>query len=190
MNMDLDLVNSFVTLFVGGIALIVYWLSKRHEKKSAATIVIMDIRHAESVVLSILEKGYVDIATKDVLLENNWSKYKHLFAADFSQDDYAAFNRFFDSCVEMSDARKRLREVFYSSLITKSEILQSYLFSLEDNDDYTQNREALINRVNGESYVFDPSEPKDRMIKNLQLMGRLSSTVAFDKLKKKAGIKS
>lgn len=185
-----DIIDSIVTIIVGSVALIVYLLSKRHEKRSAATIIIMDIRHAENVVLSILEKGFVDINTKNVLQENNWSKYKHLFAADFSQDDYASFNRFFDSCVEMADARNRLREVFYSNLTAKAQILQNELFKINSSPSNEEERKRLIDKINQESCVFDPSEPRDRMIRNLQLMGRLSNTIAFEKLKSKAGIKS
>ena len=58
--MDINIINSLVTLLVGSVALIVYKLSKKHEKASASNIIVMDIRHAESVVQSILEKGSVD----------------------------------------------------------------------------------------------------------------------------------
>lgn len=188
--MDLNIINSIVTFVVGLVALVVYGMTKRHEKKNAATIIVMDIRHAEQVVLSILEKGAIDISTKDVLLENNWSKYKHLFASDFSHDDFAVFNRFFNSCVEMSDARKRMREIFYSNLNEKARILQNKILNIKSPEDPEGQalRKKLIDEINIESYVFDPNEPKDRMLQNLRLMGRLSNTVAFEKLKRKAGI--
>lgn len=188
--MDLNILNSIATIVVGFTAIIVYKITKHHEKKNAAIIIVMDIRHAEQVVLSILEKGAIDISTKDVLLENNWSKYKHLFASDFSHDDFAVFNRFFDSCVEMSDARKRMREIFYSNLNEKARILQNKILNIKNPEDPESQvlRKKLIDEINTESYVFDPNEPKNRMLQNLQLMGRLSTTVAFEKLKRKAGI--
>ena len=102
--MSADIINSVVTGIVGLVAFVVYWLQKREIKRNAATIVVMDIRHAEQVVQSILEKGMVDRFLKNILSENNWAKYKHLFASDLSSDDFAAFNRFFDSCVDISDA--------------------------------------------------------------------------------------
>lgn len=186
----MEFLNSIVTLLVGSIALIVYWLAKRNEKRNAATIIVMDIRHAESVVVSILEKGFVDKDTKDVLSENNWNKYKHLFASDFSQDDFVAFNRFFESCAEMSDAREKIRATFYSSLIAKAEMMQHKILNIDNLESVEgqKKKQQVINTLNNESYVFDPSEPKDRLIRHLQLMGRLSNTVAFEKLKRKGGI--
>jgi len=108
--MSPDIINSIVTFLVGFVAIGVYWLTKRAERRNAATIVVMDIRHAEQVVLSILEKGIVDKSLKNILYENNWGKYKHLFATEFSYDDFAAFNRFFDACIEIAEARMRMGE--------------------------------------------------------------------------------
>jgi len=51
--MSPDIINSIVAIGV-------YWLTKLAEKRNAATIVVMDIRHAEQVVLFILGKGMVD----------------------------------------------------------------------------------------------------------------------------------
>lgn len=190
--MTSELINSVVTFVVGLVALVVYALTKRHEKRNAATIIIMDIRHAEQVVLSVLEKGTIDRSIKNILSENNWAKYKHLFASDFSYDDFAAFNRFFDSCAEIADARKRMSEVFYASLNEKAAILQRKIFEIEnlDNPDGQNRKQRLINEINEEAYMFDPHEPKSRILQGLQLMGRLSNTVAFEKLKRRAGIKA
>ncbi len=190
--MDVGIVNSVVTLLVGSIAWIVYWLNKKNEKASAATIIVMDIRHAESVVQSIVEKNQIDISTKDVLSENNWSKYKHLFANDFSQDDFAAFNRFFESCVEMSDARMRLREVFYTTINAKAKILQEKIHSIENLESPEGQRKAeqLFIEISNGHRAFDPNEPKERIMRNLQMMGRLSNTSSFDKLKKYSGSKT
>ena len=100
--MDAKYLDSLVTFIVGLVALATYWLTKRHEKQNAAAIIIMDIRHAEQVVVSIIERGSIDRNLKPILTENNWAKYKHLFASRFSYDDLASLNRFFDACVEIS----------------------------------------------------------------------------------------
>ncbi len=62
--LTLENVKNLATPIVGAVALVVYWLNKRNEKRNAATIVLMDIRHAELVVQSILEKGAVDTFVK------------------------------------------------------------------------------------------------------------------------------
>jgi hypothetical protein len=188
--MSPDIINSIVTFLVGFVAIGVYWLTKRAEKRNAATIVVMDIRHAEQVVLSILEKGMVDKSLKNILYENNWGKYKHLFASEFSYDDFAAFNRFFDACIEIADARKRMGEVFYASLTAKASIAQQKIFVIENisTPEGQVKKQQVIAEIDSEAFVFEPHEPKARIFQSLQLMGRLSNTVAFEKMKKLAGI--
>lgn len=188
--MNPDIINGAVTFVVGFVAVGVYWLTKRSEKRAAATIVIMDIRHAEQVVLSILEKGMVDRTMKNILHDNNWAKYKHLFAENFSQDDFAAFNRFFEACVEIADARKRMVDVFYSNVTAKAEIMHQKIFSIDDllSPEGQLKKQKILHEINTDESFFDPNEPKSRILHNLQLMGRLSNTVAFEKLKAIAGI--
>lgn len=188
--MSPDIINSIVTFVVGFFAIGVYWLTKRAEKRNAATIVVMDIRHAEQVVLSILEKGMVDKSLKNILSENNWGKYKHLFASEFSYDDFAAFNRFFDACIEIADARMRMWEVFNANLTAKASISQQKIFSIENltTPEGQEKKQQVITEIDNEIFVFDPQEPKVKIFQSLQLMGRLSNTVAFEKLKKLAGI--
>lgn len=190
--MSPDHLNAAVTFIVGLIALVVYWLTKRAEKKNAATIVVMDIRHAEQVVLLILEKQMVDITIKEILSENNWAKYKHLFASDFSHDDFAAFNRFFVACTEISDARRRMFEIFYANLNAKASITQQKLIEIENplSPEGQAKRQQIINTINTEEFVYQPNEPLNRILSSLPLMGRLSNTIAFEKLKKLGGIKT
>jgi hypothetical protein len=185
-----EIINSIVTFVVGLFAIGVYLAAKRGEKRNAATIVVMDIRHAEQVVLSLLEKGSVDKSLKIILSENNWAKYKHLFASSLSSDDFAAFNRFFDACVDITDARKRMWEVFNANLTAKASFAQQKILSVKNTStpEGQAEKQQAIAEINGESFVFDPQEPKDKIFQSLQLMGRLSNTVAFEKLKKIAGI--
>jgi len=186
-----EIFNSIVTLIVGLVAFVIYWLTKRTEKRNAATIVVMDIRHAEQVVESILERG-IDKSLKSILHENNWAKYKHLFASDFSYDDFAAFNRFFDACVEIADAKRRMMEVFYANLTSKASIAQEKIFSIENlsTPEGQARKQQVTSEIDSEIFVFDPYEPKARVRQSLELMGRLSNSVAFEKLKRVGGIKS
>jgi hypothetical protein len=150
----------------------------------------MDIRHAEQVVLSIVERGSADRNLKIILHENNWAKYKHLFASRFSYDDLAALNRFFDSCVEIAEARKRMKESFFASINAKAALLQEKILTIEDLESPTgqATKNALINRFNTETYFFDPIDPKASIHQSLQLIGQPSSSPAFEKLKRIAKI--
>lgn len=188
--MSPDIVNSIVTAIIGLGAYGIFWLTKRTEKRNAATVVIMDIRHAEQVVLSILDKG-VDQSVQNILYENNWEKYKHLFASDFSFDDFAAFNRFFESCTEIAEARERLKLLFDSGLQAKAAIAQQKIFAIDNlsSAEGQKKKQEVLNDIHSDTYTFQPHEPQRRIEKSLRSMGHLSNTVAFEKLKKHAGMR-
>lgn len=185
-----DLFTSAVTVVVGLVALVVYGLQKRAEKRSAAIVLIMDVRHTEQVITSVLERNTFDIWMGDPVGLVNWDKAKHLFTSDLSSDEFAAFNRFFLAAGEISKAREDMRKIFMSGLEAKAAAVQSQLCALDSSDeDYDKRRQVIIETSSKESHLFDPDEPKARLVRNLQSMGRLTSNLGFIKLKKIAGMK-
>ena len=188
--MDYQLLMNLVTPLVGLVAIYVYKVSKKDEKKSASAIITMDIRHAELVVLSIKERNVIDRHVKAILQENNWEKYKHLFVNDISSDDFVSFNRFFDSCVEIADARKRMKDVFYTSVNAKATLMQQKIFDISnlDTPEGQKEREKIMHFINVETSDFNPLDPVYIVRQNIDLMGNLTNTIAFQKLKKLAGL--
>lgn len=180
--------NAAVTFLVGITAFVVYLVQKHHEAQNAARIIIADVRHAEQVVVAILERGQIDIWSKDLLRENNWAKYKHLLARFLSSDDLVAFNRFFLAAAQMSDALQRMREVHYAALDEKARITQQELTKViwVDDADYSKKVNEIMNRINRSDPMFQPDEPRSRYFVNLQQMGRLSTTYGFSAMKKLA----
>ena len=51
-------------------------------------------------------------------------------------------------------------------------------------------RSKVITKFNNEAYAFDPQDPKNTVLQNLQLMGKPSNAAVFEKLKKIAGIEA
>lgn len=184
--------NAFVTFVVGFVALVVYRMQKSAELSDASNIILMDIRHAEQAISHLLERQVIDKNIKPLLVDNNWAKYKHLFASRFSQDDFEAFNRFFFACAAVSDAHKRMSEVFYAGILAKAAYIQQQLMEVEnpESEDGKLRREFIINRASKEEYLFDPNEPKTIVMSNLNALSRLSTTVAFHKLSRMAAKKS
>ncbi|MND74807.1 hypothetical protein D3C76_940270 [compost metagenome] len=186
-----DLISGLVTFVVGLIAFVVYWMQKRSEKEAAATILVMDIRHTEQVISAVLERNSFDNAMGRPVGFNNWERYKHFFAKDLSTDEFSAFNRFFFACGEIAGARDDMRRIFMSGLEAKGAAIQALLCDLNSNDpEYQARRAQIINTSGGEMYVFDPQEPKDRIVRSIQIMGRLTQSSGFVKLKKVARMKS
>jgi len=179
--------SAIATVGTAVVAWLVYKKAKRDEKRDAANIILMDVRQAEKIVHGLLEKQDVDHNMGKIILENNWSKYKHLFVSEFSQDDFEAFNRFFDSCIQINEARDRMLKLFEAGLSQKAVIAQQRIL---DEDKNPEDKKKSIDALNKEAYVFVPNEPKEVVFRSLSLMGRLSITCAFEKLKKIAGIKN
>ena len=83
-----------------------------------------------------------------------------------------------------------MNEVFYASLNAKTSIAQQKILDIQNisSPEGQQEKQKIIAAINAEEFVFEPNEPKERVFRSLQLMGRLSNTVAFEKLKKIGGI--
>lgn len=180
-----------LTPLIGLVALVVYMLSKRHEKQSAAAIIVMDIRNAEQVVQSIKERNSIDRSMKAILHENNWTKYKHLFANNLSYDDFLLLNKFFDSCEDIADARSRMKDIFYTSANRKASLMQEKIFAIENINSIEgkNERNKIVDWINTETIEFTPIDPIQRVRQSVDQMGTLTNTLVFQKLKKYARIK-
>lgn len=177
--------NIFVGL-VGLTVLVVYWLTKRGERRDAANILMMDIVRAEEVVLLVREKNMLDKAQKTILTENNWMKYRHLFISKLSYLEVVAFNRFFDACIAIDEAKKRMDTIFDAGLVAKATIVQEKIFSIQDlsTPEGQSEKQRYITQVDQETHMFIPLEPREIMIRNINSMGNLANTPAFEKLQK------
>lgn len=72
-----------VTLIVGGVAIYLYTQQKKDYKRDAASIILMEIRHAEKIIDQLKQGG----STEPVLLPtNNWTKYNYLFIKDLDRE--------------------------------------------------------------------------------------------------------
>ncbi|WP_159245026.1 hypothetical protein [Pseudomonas koreensis] len=182
-------INGLVTLVVGLVALLVYVLQRKSEKKSAAILLVMDIRHVERVITEVLQRNSFDRFMGKVQGASNWETHKHLFASLLSTDDLVSFNKFFLACSEISEARSDMRAIFMSGLTAKSTLIQERLCSLNPREeDYQSKRNDIISLFSQEAWTFDPDDPKERIVKSIQVMGRLTHTEGFRKLKKIAGM--
>lgn len=183
-NFFADYGSSLGALSVLGV-LGVFFLTKFTERQNAAIIVIMDIKNAEELRELILRIKKVDMLVKTILPENNWRKYKQLFVSKLSEEDFAAINRFFDDCAQFDDAASLIKQVYLSTLVAKARILQEKLYGIEDPSDEVaeSKREQIVTDINTGTPDFIPKYPLDTIFEGLERMGRLTNTVAFEKLK-------
>jgi len=185
-----DMFNGFATLIVGAVAYVTYVLGKRNEKKNAAIMVVMDIREAEQAVNGIKEYG-LSKDSKKPILTNSWSKYKHLFASDLSYDDFVAFNRFFDACINISDAKDKMENIFYENISAKIIIVQNKVYENMLSAEVAKKEQKDITApIEREVYTFMANEPGARILKSLNLLTNLSATSGYQKLKRIGGIRT
>ena len=177
--------NIFVGL-VGLTALVVYWLTKRGERRDAANILMMDIVRAEEVVLLVREKNMLDMAQKTILTENNWTNYRHLFVSKLSYLEVVAFNRFFDACTAIDAAQERMVAIYDAGLVAKATIIQEKIFSILDpaSPEGQLEKQRYISQVDQEIHMFSPTQPREIMIRTINSMDTLVNTPAFAKLQK------
>lgn len=182
-NFFTDYGSSLGALSVLGV-LGVFFLTKFTERKNAAIIVVMDIKNAEDLRELILYAKKVDIWVKEILPENNWRKYKQLFVSKLSDEDLSAINRFFDNCAQFDNAASLMKQVYLSNLNAKAKIFQEKLFKIEgaSEDEVMIERDEVMADINKSSSEFIPGRPREIIFENLESMGRLSNTIAFEKL--------
>ena len=76
-------------ILVGFIAIRVYKMQKKDEKKNAAILVVTqidDLKNKITDIVEIINNNKLDAVsiyeTLDILEENQWNKYKHFFVSD------------------------------------------------------------------------------------------------------------
>jgi len=182
----INTIASLVISTLGGSAFFSYLVTKRGIVRDAANILVMDIKRGEAVVRRIRELKNVEQTQNTILHVNNWMKYRHLFVSKLSYDEVVAFNSFFDGCIAIDEAKKRIDTVFVAGLVAKATIIQQKIFSIEDlpDDARQEKRNKYISEVDKERYLFTPSNPYETITRSIDLFDTLSNTPAFNKLKK------
>ena len=95
--------SNILMIGVGTLALVVYKLQKRSEKRNAAILVISQINELKEKIGKIVEiisnnqlnaTGIYE--TLDILDDNQWNKYKHLFAGNIDSNSIRIINDFYE----------------------------------------------------------------------------------------------
>lgn len=107
--------NPLSTIFVGLVALIVYYKQKIDNKKDAANILLLEIESAEKSLKPTrenLEKNGTLISEIFLMPNESWSKYKYLFVKDFTAEEWDTIADFYNYC-KLYDDSVRLFNSFF-----------------------------------------------------------------------------
>lgn len=139
-------------VFGGFGAFIVYWWQKRNEKRDAASLVVLQIEDLTYKLLEVndmIVDGMINetsfYETLDIINDNQWEKYKHLFVNKIDSFSYKIINSFYEytlSIKEQLSLAKRLQQNQYFNIqgmldsncnVFLMETINSERFNLKDN---------------------------------------------------------
>src|SRR5581483_6948437 len=90
--------NFFVALitFLSVLAIIfVYKKQKKDEKEKAARIILSEIADAEDVLTGAKTNGLNLVNVNQIIKNDSWNKYKHLFAKDLTERELKLIDNFY-----------------------------------------------------------------------------------------------
>jgi hypothetical protein len=178
-----------VTLFVGLFAFVVYFMKKRADRASAAMVITMDVRDNERLISSFMSGDPGQLSAGRHIRFANWENSKHLFTTRLSQDEFEAFNRFFQISADVATAAKDHSAVVLTNLQAKATAVQQGLCNINKEDEgYKEERDKLLKKIGAEDFMFTPNEPLFRLGRSLTGFDRVSTSTGFAKLKRLAGM--
>ncbi len=133
-NIILSLVG-IVTMITGIVAARTYYKQKQDEKKTAKVNLYQEIIDIEEIVKFYQSQIGEDnrilnstlLVNKDVLLENQWEKYKTLLINVFSNEEYNKIQRFYDSACRIQKLLNTIVDNYKSNLQDKDLALQIFM---------------------------------------------------------------
>lgn len=153
-----DFFVALVTLAVGTLAFVIYKRQQSDNKKDAASIILLEIKNAESQ----LDQAKVIILRDGTIPESiftmktaNWARYSYLFIRDLSDEEWRLINTFYEKCRQYDEI------VEYNNTFFKKNEEQIRVNLHQTLADYTK---AYVTKVGGTLNITDD---KQRDEKNL-----------------------
>lgn len=213
MDLAADILNSnflqsAITFIVGLFALLIYRRQKRDQKKAAASSIYLEIQHIESCIPKLKEatrRGSLNLDL-NIIRENSWPKYSHLFSSDFDKDEWITITDFYQNAKVLEDSVRAsaasfdddIRQIRYNKQRMFAEITKDFLDSASDGD-----AESQLKTYNQRMEIFDklymsrqedfaaytPMKYMNDAKKALEDMEKLSITSIGSKFKSIIGVK-
>lgn len=159
--------SGLATILTIGGAIYLYLKSKRENKQQIATLLINDIRNANTAIEAIKDafnnptnKFIPDIT---VLSENNWKKFSYLFSRDFDEDEMRNMNKYFNNIERISYLVNQHSNLFLLQISSRMAALQgtniNLLSSAASERQAKENIAELDRRFANNDISTSPYEP-------------------------------
>ncbi|NGX53627.1 MAG: hypothetical protein K1000chlam4_00343 [Chlamydiae bacterium] len=141
------LVQPLVTITVGSVAWLIYYLQKRDKKREAAAIILMEIRLAEKRIEEIKRSKRINPNIfSPLLISTRWNEYNHFFVNNLDKDEMDAIDNFYNDCItidrsiEQRSASKQLEQKSQAFHATLSKLA----VKATDQDNFEQEKNKYI----------------------------------------------
>jgi hypothetical protein len=159
--LDSNFLQTVVTLAVGLVALYVYQRQRKDTKRAAANSIFLEIQHTEHCLPKIKEavrRGTLQNLDFNVLREDSWSKYSHLFSNDFDKEEWEIITDFYTNARLLDESiiqtNRSIEEDIKQIRINKQRILANItkdtIYAAGNTDG-----EAIVTQYNQKLDVFD-----------------------------------
>lgn len=178
---------ALITFLVGSFAICLYIKQKRDYKCDAASIILMEIRHAERAIERMKASAVETSGAPSVLLPtNNWVKYNYLFIKDFDRDELDLVNNFYNQCSVIDYA---LSQISISKQLEQkgSHIHNALVLIAKDSlskADFDNKKNNFLEIIQKDPYAFRPAAPIATIIQGLNSLAGITTSTAGSKLKK------
>lgn len=179
--------GALVTFFVGLFVFIIYFLDRTQKEKSAASIILEEIRSAERNILKLKESGNFLNVVPQSFTDSGWEQYGHLIVKYFDFDELNEISNFFEKVRALKQALSQWQNIHLDSMKTKATYMQSTLIDMAvkfdgNHEEYVAKKDKLTRLVHPESYWFEPDYFKNR-VGELLGIATISTSATGSKLK-------
>ena len=178
-------INFFLNIIIalGGFsAFVIYFWQKSAKKKEAAALVVTQIEDLKEKILEINDiaiDGKLNATefyeTLDLITDNQWEKYRHLFIKKIDSYSYRTINNFYDCALGIREQLLFVKQLQHCQYMNIQSMLdnncnQAMLESMKNFDPTINSLEVVINQLK-------PTYDDEQNVKDF-LNNRLSETVS------------
>ncbi len=183
-----NLFNALVTLIVGLIAFVLYYLKVRDNKQTVAKIIWLEIKATEERVDDIKRNSLTN-NTKPILRNNSWLEKQHFIIRYFDSDEIKLLTDFYNTTENIESLRQQIINSHIETMNSKAAAVQNELMAMiTKNIDFEQ-IEKFSHNYNKLGHVFIPGEPVRLVEIELNNIRYITGTSAGTKLKQLSKIK-
>lgn len=158
--------SGLATILTIGGAIYLYLRTKKESKQQIATLLINDIRNANTAINAIKDafnNPVKSIPEITVLSENNWKKFSYLFSKDFDEDEMNQMNKYFNNVERISYIITQHNNLFLIHISTRMAALQGANINLLSNADTVEEARSKIKELDDKFATNISNSPYEPM---------------------------